>query len=125
MPECDEVKRQVKPRPFVKPRLRLKPKQTSKEKGILGRFCRSNTFNGHTTDVQMCSAMKRLMSCATAEIILILCANDAHFTPSRSPMTRPTTTSVTVLRLPCHQTSMMMDVLRTALTSNPTNLTVC
>ena len=80
--------------------------------------------SGHTTDVQVCSAMKPMMSCATAEIILILYANDAHFTSSRSPMTRSTTTSVTFLRLPRHQTSMMMDVLRVALTSNPTNLTV-
>ena len=80
--------------------------------------------SGHTTDVQVCSAMKPMMSCAAAEIILILCANDAHFTPSRSPMTRPTTTSVTCLRLPHHQTSMMMDFHQMALTSNPTNLTV-
>ena len=35
------------------------------------------------------------------------------------PLVRPTTTSVTLLRLPRHQTSMMMDVLRMALTSNP------
>ena len=40
----------------------------------------------------VCSAMKRMMSCATAEILL-LCANNAHFTPSRSPMTRHTTTT--------------------------------
>ena len=38
--------------------------------------------SGHTTDVQVCSAKKRMMSCATAEIILILCTNDADFTPS-------------------------------------------
>ena len=27
--------------------------------------------SGHTTDVQVCSAMKRMMSCATAEIIIL------------------------------------------------------
>ena len=61
-----------------------------------------------------------------------LCNSGYHFTfvcqrcsfyPFRSPTTRPTTTSVTFLRLPRHQTSMMRDILRMALTSNPTHLT--
>ena len=75
---------------------------------------------GHTTDVLAFSAM----SCATVEIILLLCANNAHCNPFRSPTTRLTTTSVTSLRLPRHQTLMMRDVLWMALTTNPTNLTV-
>ena len=56
--------------------------------------------NGYTTDVLVFSAMNLMMSCASAEIIKLFCANDARLTPSRLP----TTTSVTFLRLPRHPT---------------------